>query len=247
MSREAAGAALRTLRESRDWSLADLAEASGVSVMGLSFLERGARKPHKTTVHKVENALGLPPGTYARLLEAADAQAEAQRLLSESDATPTATPVTVTVDAGIDTSVFDGYAASQRDMLQTLIDNLPSPSDNRYENEVTTVLRHCVRNEQLAVNSWRNVATTGGESAGRLLDHIRFLEDMRRALLERLADSVSAQLDRACRAADLPESLLCALLGVESAQLWEMRNGSAIPPHVLRRVRAFIDATLPPA
>ena len=55
MSREAAGAALRGLRESRDWSLADLAAATGVSVMGLSFLERGARKPHKGTVQKVEN------------------------------------------------------------------------------------------------------------------------------------------------------------------------------------------------
>jgi transcriptional regulator with XRE-family HTH domain len=245
MSREAAGAALRTLRESRDWSLADLAEASGVSVMGLSFLERGARKPHKATIHKVENALGLPPGTYVRLLEAADAQAEARRLLADSTTGPTPTPVAVTVDAGIDTSVFHEYAASQRDMLQTLIDHLPPPHDNRYENEVTKVLSHCVRNERLAVDAWRSVATTGGESAGTLLELIGSLEAMRRSLLDRLSDSVSARLDRACRAADLPESLLCALLGIESAQLWDMRNGGAIPPHVLRRVRAFIDATLP--
>ena len=58
MSREEAGAALRALRESRDWSLADLAAATGVSIMGLSYLERGARKPHKGTVQKVENGLG---------------------------------------------------------------------------------------------------------------------------------------------------------------------------------------------
>lgn len=38
MSRESAGAAIRALRESRDWSLADLAAATGVSTMGLSYL-----------------------------------------------------------------------------------------------------------------------------------------------------------------------------------------------------------------
>ena len=82
MSREAAGAALRALRESRDWSLADLAAATGVSVMGLSFLERGARKPHKGTVQKVENGLGLPPGTYARLVVARDPDTELAQLVA---------------------------------------------------------------------------------------------------------------------------------------------------------------------
>ena len=80
MSREAAGAAIRTLREARDWSLADLAEATGVSIMGLSFLERGARKPHKGTVQKVENGLGVPPGTYARLVVAENPAAEVAEL-----------------------------------------------------------------------------------------------------------------------------------------------------------------------
>ena len=59
MSRESAGAAIRELRESRDWSLADFSSATGVSIMGLSYLERGARKPHKGTVQKVENGLGF--------------------------------------------------------------------------------------------------------------------------------------------------------------------------------------------
>ena len=81
MSRESAGAAIRALRESRDWSLAELAAATGVSIMGLSYLERGARKPHKSTVQKVENGLGLPPGTYSRLLVAADPEAELARLI----------------------------------------------------------------------------------------------------------------------------------------------------------------------
>ena len=68
VSRETAGAALRALRESRDWSLAELAAATGVSTMGLSYLERGTRKPQKRTVQRVENGLGLPAGTYARLV-----------------------------------------------------------------------------------------------------------------------------------------------------------------------------------
>ena len=72
MSRESAGAAIRELREARDWSLADFASVTGVSIMGLSYLERGARKPHKSTVQKVENGLGLPTGTYSRLVVAAD-------------------------------------------------------------------------------------------------------------------------------------------------------------------------------
>ena len=82
MTREAAGAAIRALRESRDWSLADLAAATGVSIMGLSYLERGARKPHKGTVQKVENGLGLPPGTYSRLMAADDPDAELAQLLA---------------------------------------------------------------------------------------------------------------------------------------------------------------------
>ncbi|WP_146751139.1 helix-turn-helix domain-containing protein, partial [Pseudomonas aeruginosa] len=91
MSRESAGAALRALRESRDWSLADLAAVTGVSIMGLSYLERGARKPHKSTFQKVENGLGLPPGTYSRLLVAADPDAELARLIAAQPPEPLAT------------------------------------------------------------------------------------------------------------------------------------------------------------
>lgn len=63
MSRESAGAAIRALRESRDWSLADLAAATGVSTMGLSYLERGARKPHKAQFRrsKMASACRLAP------------------------------------------------------------------------------------------------------------------------------------------------------------------------------------------
>ena len=89
MSRESAGAAIRELRESRNWSLADFASVTGVSIMGLSYLERGARKPHKGTVQKVENGLGLPTGTYSRLVVAADSAAELERLTAAPRPEPT--------------------------------------------------------------------------------------------------------------------------------------------------------------
>ena len=242
MSREAAGAAIRLLRESRDWSLADLAEASGVSVMGLSFLERGARKPHKSTVQKVENGLGLPPGTYARLLEAADAQAEVGALLTGSAETADAAQATVRIDAGTDTSVLREYAEAQLETLNSVIDRLSSPTQNGFENIVTSVLAQGLKAEQLSANSWRVAVNTGDESAAALLDHVHALESTRRALLDRVAGSVSARLDRACRESGLPDSMLCALLGVDAGNLWDMRNGAPIPQHILRRVRAFIDA-----
>ena len=116
VSRESAGAAIRELRESRNWSLADFASVTGVSIMGLSYLERGARKPHKSTVQKVENGLGLPPGTYSRLVVAADSAAELERLTSarrRAAAMRTAGPIVV--DRHTDTEVLEGYAEAQLD------------------------------------------------------------------------------------------------------------------------------------
>ncbi|MDT5320863.1 MAG: hypothetical protein QOD88_3385, partial [Mycobacterium sp.] len=112
MSRESAGAAIRELRESRDWSLADFASVTGVSIMGLSYLERGARKPHKGTVQKVENGLGLPPGTYSRLVVAADPAAELERLTAVTPAEPTPARAAgpIVVDRHTDTEVLEGYA-----------------------------------------------------------------------------------------------------------------------------------------
>ena len=126
MSRESAGAAIRALRESRDWSLADLAEATGVSVMGLSFLERGVRKPHKGTVQKVENGLGLPPGTYARLLVAQHPDTELAQLLAGQPLPETRRePGAVFVERHTDTAVFEGYAEAQLEALNSVIAQLP--------------------------------------------------------------------------------------------------------------------------
>lgn len=244
MSRVAAGAALRTLREARDWSLADLAEATGVSVMGLSYLERGARKPHKGTVQKVENGLGLPPGTYARLLGAADPQAEIAQWLTETTPTiPRRETAPVVVDRGTDAAVFEQYAEAQLEALHAVIDRLPPPSDSAYENVVRSVIAQCLKAELLAANSWRVAVGSGADPGDGLLRHVRSLEATRRALLARLGDSLGARLDRACAAAGLPEPVVADLLGLSVEQMWEIRNGAAaVPSQVVPRIRAFVGA-----
>lgn len=245
VSREAAGAAIRALRESRDWSLADLAAATGVSIMGLSYLERGARKPHKSTIHKVENGLGLPPGTYARLVVADDPEAELAQLLAaepartSSSARPAAT---VVVDRHGDTEVLEGYAEAQLDALRSVIDRLPPETSDEYETYILSVIAQCVKAEMLAASSWRVAVNAGGDPAGPLLRHLHALEDTRSALLARMPTSLSTRFDAACAHSALPEPVIAALLGLSSEEMWEVRNRGLIPPGALGRVRAFADA-----
>lgn len=244
VTRESAGAAIRALRESRDWSLAELAAATGVSVMGLSFLERGARKPHKGTVQKVENGLGLPPGTYSRLLVAADPEAELARLLAAQS--PAALPARragpVVVDRHSDTEVLEGYAEAQLDALKSVIDRLPATTSNEYETYILSVITQCVKAEMLAASSWRVAVNAGADATGRLMDHLRELEATRQTLLERMPSSLGARFDRACKQSSLPETIIASLVGVSVDEMWDIRNTGAIPPGALPRVRAFADA-----
>ncbi|OHU97086.1 helix-turn-helix domain-containing protein [Mycobacterium talmoniae] len=244
MSRESAGAALRALREARDLSLADLAAATGISIMGLSYLERGARKPHKGTVQKVENGLGLPPGTYARLLVAEDADAElAQVVAVEPAAARSARSVgAVVVDRHSDTEVLEGYAEAQLEALRSVIDRLPEQTADEYETYILSVIAQCVKAEMLAANSWRVAVNAGADSADRLLGHLHALEGIRGALLARMPTSLAARFDRACARSPLPETVVAALLGVSTQELWDIRNRGVIPPGALPRVRAFADA-----
>lgn len=243
MSRESAGAAIRSLRESRDWSLAEFADATGVSVMGLSYLERGARKPHKTTVQKVENGLGLPPGTYSRLLVAADPDAELGRLatVQHAEPMPPRRSGSVVVDRHSDTDVLEGYAEAQLDALKSVIDRLPAKTSNEYETYILSVIEQCVKAEMLAASSWRVAVNAGAESAVRLMEHLQALEATRGALLERMPASLTARFDRACARSGLPETIVAALLGVGIAEMWDIRNRGVIPPGALPRVRAFAD------
>jgi transcriptional regulator with XRE-family HTH domain len=247
VSRESAGATIRALRESRDWSLADLAAATGVSIMGLSYLERGARKPHKSTVQKVENGLGLPPGTYSRLVVAGDADAELARLLAAKppEAMSSRPKEAAVVDRHSDTEVLEGYAEAQLDALNSVIDRLPATTSNEYETYILSVIAQCVKAEMLAANSWRVAVNVGAESASRLMDHLHALETTRRALLTRMPTSLSARFDQACAHASLPEAVIAALLGVSADEMWDIRNRGLIPPGALPRVRAFADAVNP--
>ncbi|MCB0939327.1 MAG: helix-turn-helix transcriptional regulator [Mycobacterium sp.] len=242
MSREAAGAAIRALRESRDWSLADLGAATGVSIMGLSYLERGARKPHKGTVQKVENGLGLPPGTYARLVVAADPDAELAQLLASTAPGPTAPsdPPAVVVSRHNDADVLEAHAEAHLDSLRSLITRLPAETSNEYETYILSVVQQCVKAEMLAANSWRVAVNAGAESAGRLMSQLRALEGIRADLLGRLPDSIGTRFDRACARSGLPESVIATLLGVSAEQMWDIRNRGVIPPGALARVRAFV-------
>lgn len=244
MSRAAAGAAIRALRESRDWSLADLAAATGVSTMGLSYLERGVRKPHKTTVQKVENGLGLPPGTYSRLLVAEDPAAELAQLGATPGGPPPVvrTPGAVVVSRHTDADVLEAHAEAHLESLNSLIARLPAETSNEYETYILTVISQCVKAEMLAANSWRVAVNAGVESADRLMDHLKTLERIRSTLLARMPGSICAEFDRACQRSGLPDAVVAALLGVTAEEMWDIRNKGLIPPGALPRLRAFVEA-----
>lgn len=243
MSREAAGAAIRALREARDWSLADLATATGVSIMGLSYLERGARKPHKGTVQKVENGLGLPPGTYSRLLAADDADAELAQLINPAEprVSPARPAGAVVVDRHSDTEVLEGYAEAQLDALRSVIARLPSEASDEYETYILSVITQCVKAEMLAASSWRVAVNAGADHAARLMTHLQALEATRSNLLQRMPTSLTARFDRACARSSLPEPVIAALVGVSAEEMWDIRNRGVIPPGALARIRAFAD------
>lgn len=237
MSREAAGAALRALREARNWSLADLSAASGVSVMGLSYLERGARKPHKGTVQKVEMGLGLPPGSYARLVLAEDPD----HLIGELAGPARASDSAVRVDRGVDIGVLEGYARAQLDALETVVDRLPPKTSNEYETYIRSVITQCATAELLAADSWRVSGNAGAEPRGPLLDCLRELERIRTDLVARLPDGPAARFEAAARRSGLPERVIAALLGLDADELWHLRNSGVIPPGSAERVRDFIE------
>ena len=244
MSRESAGAVIRELRESRNWSLADFASVTGVSIMGLSYLERGARKPHKSTVQKVENGLGLPTGTYSRLVVAPDSAAELERLTAapRPEPTPARTdgPIVV-VRHNTDTAVLERSSAAHLDAIKSAIDRSPVNTSNEYESYIHSVIQQCVRAEMIAADAWRVAAQTDSESAGRIIGHLEELEVIRGSLLERVPMSLSAQLDRACAQSPLPDAVIAGMLGVTPAEMWDIRNRGVIPPGALPRVRAFAE------
>jgi transcriptional regulator with XRE-family HTH domain len=245
MSYESAGAAIRGLRESRNWSLADLASISGVSTMGLSNLERGTRKTQKGTARKVENGLGLPPGTYSRLVVAADSVAELERLTAPRPADPipvrTDGPIVV-MRHNTDTAVLERSAAAHLDAIKSAIERLPANTSNEYESYIHSVIEQCVRAEMIAADAWQIAVQADSASAGRLMRHLEDLEAIRGALFDRVPMSLSALFEKACARSSLPEAVIAGMLGVTPAEMWDIRNRGVIPPGALPRVRAFAEA-----
>ena len=58
------GSNLKRIRGERNWTLEDLAEASGVSTGMLSQVERGGSNPSFKTLYRLANALGVPLGYF---------------------------------------------------------------------------------------------------------------------------------------------------------------------------------------
>lgn len=215
--------------------------------MGLSYLERGVRKPHKGTVQKVENGLGLPPGTYFRLVLADDPNAEIAQLLATAE--PPAEPsrrstAAIVVQRHQDTDVLEAHAEAHLESLNSLITRLPAETSNEYESYIASVIAQCVKAELLAANSWRVAVNGSAESAQRLMAHLKSLEHVRAGLLARLPGSVSARFEEAVRQSVLPEAVVAAMLGMSAEEVWVMRNSGVVPPGALERVRAFVDGEL---
>lgn len=247
MNREAAGAALRQLREDRDLSLNDLAAATGLSPMALSYLERGIRKPRKDTTGKLEEGLGLPLGTYQRLVFATDADAELQKIVSV--ARPTSRPARnhatngVTVGRRTAPAALLGFASSTVDTITTLIERLPPETAPDFEDYVSSVIDRCIETGALMMDSWRLAATANNPDAVQLMQYLHTIEATRQALAARLVSrSLGAKLEVACQKSPLPDVLIAQLLDATAEDLWLWRNHGAIPANAIDAVQAFISA-----
>nr|WP_234787561.1 helix-turn-helix transcriptional regulator [Mycolicibacterium novocastrense] len=248
VNREAAGAAIRALREARDLSLADLAASSGVSQMGLSYLERGIRKPRKDTVRKVELAMGLPSGSYQRLVFAEDPHAELEAIVATSQSA--SAQAKAAVSSGLvlgrrtdTTALLGGYAEAQIEALNAVINRMPPETATDYETYIAFVIDRCIQTEGLTADSWRVAAHADAGDADRLMAHLETLEATRQSLLARLqARSLGAKLDIACVNSPLPDSVIAQLLGTTAEDLWVWRNQGAIPGEAVELVQAFVAA-----
>jgi transcriptional regulator with XRE-family HTH domain len=251
VNREAAGLAIRALREARDQSLADLAATSGVSQMGLSYLERGIRKPRKDTVRKLEMALGLPTGSYQRLVFADDPAAELQGIVATSQSASAQAKAAVSSGLVVGrrtdtTALLGGYAEAQIEALNAVITRMPPETASDFETYIAFVIDRCIQTEGLTADSWRVAAHGDAGDADRLMAHLETLEATRQNLLSRLETrSLSAKLDIACVHSPLPDSVIAQMFGTTAEDLWVWRNQGAIPGESVEIVQAFVAASRP--
>lgn len=206
--------------------------------MGISYLERGQRAPRKQTVNRLEQALGLPPGTYRRLSLAADADAELAAIMAAAPA----------VSVGVDRSGRDpvagllgAHAAAHARAWRAVIARMPSASAPDSELYSQFVLERCMETVGLTAESWRVAAASDPAVAAELLENLEALELDRREASARLAKrSLSARLDAACAASPLPDAVVAQMLGGTAEELWQWRNQGVIPAEVVPRVQEFV-------
>ncbi len=226
-------------------SLQDLSAASGVSMMGLSYMERGIRKSRKDTIGKVEEALGLPPGTYQRMLFANDARAELEKIVAMSRAPvpPVREHATngVIVGRRSATGALLGFAGANIEALTTLVERIPPAAAPDFESTVTSVIDRCIETEGLTVDSWRVAVGTESSDADQLMGYLHTIESIRRDLVARLAPrNLAAKLDVACHASPLPDAVIAQMLGATAEDVWVWRNQGVIPGDAIDAVQAFI-------
>ncbi|BCI84664.1 hypothetical protein MTY66_62890 (plasmid) [Mycolicibacterium sp. TY66] len=245
LSFEDAGRALRRLRERRGWNLDDVAAMAGIAKMSVSHLERGVKVPRPTTVAKLEAGLGWKSGSFYRLVNAGSDDAVLDELVNSfsnesSEATP-ALPVHRIKGSEVLTAHVEAYI----DMIDSLIDQLPPPSNPRFATTLDVALGQCAKVAALTASSWRMAALTDRESAAKLLQAVHELEAKRQLLLSRIPDSTAARYDAACRRSPLPEPLISVLTGLTTEESWSVRSGGTVPEGANARIAAFIRSQLP--
>lgn len=240
-----AGQAIRRWRESKALTLEDVRDMTGVGVNILSYVERAARKPQKKTIASLETGFGWPDGFFLRLASETGGPEVLDKMLEKasSERQPNTVAPAITVQAaGGDIAVLEDYATDRREILDALIAALPPESSPQFPASLRAALIQCAKAETLVVSSWRSVSLVDREAARRFLDMLISLEATRRGLLARVPTSTAARLDAACRATELPDTVICGLLGLTGDQLWQARTDGVIPDGSNARVAAFMKA-----
>ncbi|MEE3755251.1 helix-turn-helix domain-containing protein [Mycobacterium intracellulare] len=244
LSFEDAGRALRRLRERRGWTLDDVAAMAGVAKMSISHLERGAKIPRPSTVAKIEAGLGWKSGSFYRLVDAGGDEAALDDLVNSfSHESAAATPM-LPVHRIKGSEVMTAHVEAYIDMIDSLIEQLPSPSNPRFAITLNAALGQCGKVAALTASSWRMAALTDREAAAKLLRAVHELEAKRQLLLSRIPDSTAARFDAVCRRSELPEPLISVLTGLTTEESWSVRSGGTVPEGANARISAFLRSQL---
>lgn len=239
-----AGAALRRLRKRRGWTLDDIEAMTGVTKMSISHIERGNKSPRPSTVSRIEAGLGWPPGAFYRLADAGDDDAALDDLADSFNIEHGGAVIDVPVRRIKGSEVLVAHAEAYIDMIDSLIGQLPAPSNPRFAVTVNAALAQCAKVTILTANSWQMAGITDRETAADLLRAVHDLDAKRQLLLSRIPESTAARYDSACRRSGLPDPVISVLTGLTADESWVVRCGGAVPEGANARIAAFIRSQL---